>query len=756
MRDTPQLDQINLDYSHKNITLSKQRDYMIKLFDMTNKFINRIRWKAFWFEQKKETATGNTGNIVNDSMMTGNTINAATGNAMNSEASIARNSDDLGGAFDNNTFSKCKFPSRRFAPFNSNLSRFEDELWGLVKSVKFRKYHNDFLSKMNSDMKRLKESNKVVAFSDKTSNLYSIDKSNYNKMLVDNVTKSYKKCATNSNTLDKINSEARELVTANNITGKIPKYETGEAFITIKDHKEQFPNTIKCRLINPAKTHIGKISKNILDKINCIIRQRTGLTQWKNSFEVIKWFDKIDNKSRKCFVCFDIVEFYPSITQQQLLAALDFAKNYVDISKTDVDFILHACKTILFNGGSVWNKNNNQGLFDVPMGSYHGAEICDLVGLHILYRMRSEFPEACFGLYRDDGLGIIDNASAAECERLKKRAHALFKAMGFRITINAGLRTTNFLDVTLNLRTNNYHPFRKPNSQTQYINIKSNHPPHIKRAIPRMVNKRLNMLSKDEKSFNDNKQHYVEALVKSGYKSDALRFDETLKINEGKGKRNRRKKAIYFNAPFCLSVKTNLGKEFFKIVDRNFGPQHPYHQILGKNNIKLSYSCMRNIKGTIQGINNRLLRRDEDNTATSRTCNCRNRSECPLEGKCLAENVVYKATVQTSREVKEYIGSTGDTFKKRFYGHSRTFRNRESAHTTLSKYVWEARDKGETPTISWKILHKIGAPRNPAKGICLICNLERLEIARADRRKSLNKRSELTGKCIHFRSAYLL
>ena len=52
---------------------------------------------------------------------------------------------------------------------------------------------------------------------------------------------------------------------------------------------------------------------------------------------------------------------------------------------------------------------------------------------------------------------------------------------------------------------------------------------------------------------------------------------------------------------------------------------------------------------------------------------------------------MYKATVKTSREVKEYIGSTGDTFKKRFYGHSRTFRNRDSAHTTLSKYMWDAR-----------------------------------------------------------------
>ena len=40
-----------------------------------------------------------------------------------------------------------------------------------------------------------------------------------------------------------------------------------ESYITIKDHKENFPNKISCRLINPSKSDIEKISKTILDKI---------------------------------------------------------------------------------------------------------------------------------------------------------------------------------------------------------------------------------------------------------------------------------------------------------------------------------------------------------------------------------------------------------------------------------------------------------------------------------------------------------
>ena len=45
-----------------------------------------------------------------------------------------------------------------------------------------------------------------------------------------------------------------------------------EAFISFKDHKENFENNPKCRLINPAKSDSGKINKSILDKINTKLR----------------------------------------------------------------------------------------------------------------------------------------------------------------------------------------------------------------------------------------------------------------------------------------------------------------------------------------------------------------------------------------------------------------------------------------------------------------------------------------------------
>ena len=72
--------------------------------------------------------------------------------------------------------------------------------------------------------------------------------------------------------------------------------------------------------------------------------------------------------------------------------------------------ILHCRKSFLFCEKQPWTKIGPEN-FDVPMGSYDGAEICELVGLYILHKLTSgENPmfekEKC-GIYRGDGLAII-------------------------------------------------------------------------------------------------------------------------------------------------------------------------------------------------------------------------------------------------------------------------------------------------------------------------------------------------------------
>ena len=85
---------------------------------------------------------------------------------------------------------------------------------------------------------------------------------------------------------------------------------------------------------------------------------------------------------------------------------------------------------------------------------------------------------------------------------------------------------------------------------------------------------------------------------------------------------------------------------------------------------------MENVKSLINRHNKKVLSRttnkkDQENNM----CNCRNKDSCPLNSKCLQENVAYKATISTLNQIEEYIGSTGGLFKKRWYAHISDIRN---------------------------------------------------------------------------------
>ena len=58
---------------------------------------------------------------------------------------------------------------------------------------------------------------------------------------------------------------------------------------------------------------------------------------------------------------------------------------------------------LLFELTNVRTKKRNSA-FDITMGSFDGAEICELVRLYLLHQMRKNFPDINIGLYRDGGL----------------------------------------------------------------------------------------------------------------------------------------------------------------------------------------------------------------------------------------------------------------------------------------------------------------------------------------------------------------
>ena len=523
------------------------------------------------------------------------------------------------------------------------------------------------------------------------------------------------------------------------------------AFISLKDHEPNFYNNPKCRLINPTKSEIGKISKIILDDVNSNIRSRLGLNQWRNTTAVISWFQNIPNKNSFKFMKFDIVEFYPSISENLLWKALHFAKQYTDIKQESIDIIMHSRKLLLFCDGNTWVKKGNQ-LFDVTMGSYDGAEICELVGLFLLKHMENIFDREYVGLYRDDGLAVLKNTSGPQTDRIRKQLIKLFQEHGLKITVELNLIQTDFLDVTFNLNTRKFWPYRKPNDSPLYINKQSNHPPSIKKQIPAMINDRLTQLSASEEEFKKAAPIYDQALQASGYNTNLEYNSKSSRRRNTRRKRN----IVWFNPPFSDHVDTNIGQEFLKLVDKHFPPHHKLRKICNRNSIKISYSCMPNMATIISGHNKSILSKSntpylapEIPTTPTSLCNCRVKPDCPLSGECKRKSIVYKATITTGKSTKIYFGSCSTDFKTRYNNHKQSFNHQNKRNSTeLSKEVWRAKDKGIQPKIKWSIVrsapdYKCGSRR------CNLCLAEKLTILFGDKNLMLNKRSEILGKCRH-------
>ena len=72
----------------------------------------------------------------------------------------------------------------------------------------------------------------------------------------------------------------------------------------------------------------------------------------------------------------------------------------------------------------------------------------------------------------------------------------------------------------------------------------------------------------------------------------------------------------------------NTGKEFLKLINKHFPPQHKLNRILNRNSIKINYSCMPNMKAIITGHNKKLL--EKESSQQSKPCNCKNKDICPL------------------------------------------------------------------------------------------------------------------------------
>lgn len=165
---------------------------------------------------------------------------------------------------------------------------------------------------------------------------------------------------------------------------------------------------------------------------------------------------------------------------------------------------------------------------------------------------------------------------------------------------------------------------------------------------------------------------------------------------------------------------------------------------------------MPNMKSIISSHNKAVLSDyHQSQTQTSnKECNCRKKDQCPLDGKCLTQNVVYQATVTTQTSSESYVG-LATNFKDHYRNHTASFRHESKRNETeLSKHIWTLQDTNKPFSIKWRIIKQC-RPYNNINNKCNLCLFEKFVIICKKNLCSLNKRNELASSCPH-RNRYLL
>ena len=130
------------------------------------------------------------------------------------------------------------------------LTPFENELISLVKNIKFKNVKNPFQDQLQQDLKRMKASNKTTTFADKTTNIYHLTREEYEKIINNSITATYKKAS--NNVKKKITVPGKQLLHNNKVLKRMQTNGENSCFVSLKNHIENFQiNNPIVRLINP-------------------------------------------------------------------------------------------------------------------------------------------------------------------------------------------------------------------------------------------------------------------------------------------------------------------------------------------------------------------------------------------------------------------------------------------------------------------------------------------------------------------------
>ena len=125
----------------------------------------------------------------------------------------------------------------------------------------------------------------------------------------------------------------------------------------------------------------------------------------------------------------------------------------------------------MFYENESWKKKDTDATFDVAMGSYDSAELCELIGIYIQSLLINILSKDIIGLYKDDGLIILRKANKQQTDRVRKKIISIFQNINIKIETVTNLTEVDLLGVTFKLENNTYRPYKIPNDKLIYTDV---------------------------------------------------------------------------------------------------------------------------------------------------------------------------------------------------------------------------------------------------------------------------------------------
>ena len=95
-------------------------------------------------------------------------------------------------------------------------------------------------------------------------------------------------------------------------------------------------------------------------------------------------------------------------------------------------------------------RKDTDATFDVTMGSYEGAKLCELIGIYIQSLLTNILLKRNMGLNIGEGLLILRKINEQQTDRMREKILSIFQDVNFKIEIVTNLTEVDFVYVTFN------------------------------------------------------------------------------------------------------------------------------------------------------------------------------------------------------------------------------------------------------------------------------------------------------------------